>query len=113
MVNAAGAQGITPGQHTQTVSNIQEFMQAIVDSKNEMKDALNDLSQEMKAPSTAKELGQTSQTNTQGNVQQNQQVPSATFLPEDTPQDMSNEAAAAFSAAVQGEDEVEKKKRKS
>ncbi|RAP33248.1 hypothetical protein DID80_08175, partial [Candidatus Marinamargulisbacteria bacterium SCGC AAA071-K20] len=112
MVNAAGAAGITPGQQTQTVNNAQDLINAIVESKDQMQDALQDLSQEMKAPSTSKELGQTSQTGTTGNAQENQQVPGGTFLPEDVPKELSNEAASAFAAAVQGDDEVEKKRKK-
>jgi hypothetical protein len=110
MVNAAGAQGMIPNQQTQTVNNVKDLINAIVNSKDQMADALKDLAQEMKAPSTAKELGQKSDTGTSGNVQENQHVP-GTFLPGDVPAD-ANEAAAAFASAVQGDNEVEKKRKK-
>lgn len=112
MVNAAGAAGITPNQQSQTVSNAQQLFNMISESTELLQDSLMDLSQEMKAPSTAKELGQSSTGSTVGNVQDPNQVASATFLPQEIPQDAPNEVAAAFSNAVQGQDEVEKKKKK-
>lgn len=105
---AAGGANAPNNPQQNSIQNAKDLVNLIKSSKFELADALKDLSQEMKAPSTAKELGQSSKSNSTNSSQQNQPLSAQHYIPEN----VSSDEAAAFAGTVSGQTEVEKKKKK-